>query len=272
MECLLAQSSPAESLLMSAPRLAWTAATFCAAFLALPSVTEAGVVLITNGEVVRKVADVPPEHAPFIQAQTGQPGVAVGQKYNQFGVFWLELWTWDGEPVLFKDDTFWEVPPALLADMLSVEESEIPQSWRYRYPPGLLVVGGVLLLVVLATVFGKSDEQAAREKFEELMQDDRYRRALDLLQERHDEAEASRETESDSVLDDLSPESTDSALQRAAAGAEDPDQVEDDGGFSEAVDNLVEQGIDREEAQQNLAFLVHVLIAASEAKEAAGAS
>ena len=74
----------------------------------------------------------------------------------------------------------------------------------------LLAIGGLVGLIVLASFLGRSDEHDAKERYEELMLDDRYRRALDILHEKHDEAEATSGQASES-----SEEPSDSALEES---------------------------------------------------------
>ena len=151
-----------------------------------------------------------------------------------------------------------DVPPELLAEILKLDDpKKLPQSWRYRFPPGLLVIAGLIVLGVVAAIFGKTDEERAREKYEELMADSRYREALEIVKTRSEEDAERGAAQAASE----SPE----ALEEAVESGDE----ESDGGYSEAIKHLVDNGVEEQEAQENLAFLIHVLVAASEAQAVA---
>lgn len=252
-----------------------------------------GFFLITSGEVVRKVEDVPKGlgkggladirdsleskgiRDPELVFALMDEGAAIGHKYDQFGLFWLEIWTWGSEPgIVFVEENAYQ--PVDAKDLEKLLGHEPGVSWRYRYPPGLLVVVGLVGLMILGAAFGKSDEQGAKEKFEELMQDERYRTALDII-EREGQGAAADPGASDIHSDDAGdaadgdssvlPGGSSLVMAATAAEAAIDHNVEppaDDGGYSKAVDHLVEQGIGRKQAEENLSFLIHVLVAASE--------
>ncbi len=122
-----------------------------------------GFMLITSGDEIRKVGDLTAEVQKEADAELG-PGVSVGYMYQQFGLFFLEVWTWEGKYVLFRDDEYWDPPQEEIANMAGVSAvDDLGKPWQYRFPPGLiaivlLVVGGVVFKLVTR---GKDDEGEA---------------------------------------------------------------------------------------------------------------
>lgn len=122
--------------------------------------------LITSGDEVKKVADLKAEFKEMADAELG-PGIEVGYMYQHFGLFFLEVWTWDGKYVLFRGDEFWDPPEAEIAEMAGVSSvDELGKPWQYTFKPGLLII---LLLVVGGIAFkmlskgGGDDEGEAAE-------------------------------------------------------------------------------------------------------------
>ncbi len=75
-----------------------------------PSSASAKIVLITRGETINHVADIPqPTKNQLLQEIRQQGGkcadLAVGFRYRYFGVFWLDFWTWGGQYCTFHEKT-----------------------------------------------------------------------------------------------------------------------------------------------------------------------
>jgi hypothetical protein len=156
------------------------------ALCSTPAHAGRGFVLITSGDSISHVADLMPELAAEADKELG-PGVAVGYKYEQFGLFFIEFWTWGGQYVLFRDDEYWtpgDATVAAAAGVASVEDLGKPI--LYRAPLGLLVLGGLVVGYVLyRLVAGRSapdPEQPTMASFE-LAHDPRYLGALQLYEQ-----------------------------------------------------------------------------------------
>ena len=121
--------------------------------------------LITSGDEIRKVGDLTAEVQKEADAELG-PGVSVGFMYQQFGLFFLEVWTWEGKYVLFRDDEYWDPPQEEIANMAGVSNVEdLGKPWQYTFPPGLiaivlLVVGGVVFKLVAGGGDDDDEEEA----------------------------------------------------------------------------------------------------------------
>jgi len=153
-----------------------------------------GIVVVTSGDSITHVADLDPAVADEIEAEAGS-GIAVGFKYEQFGLFWLEVWCWDGEYVLFRGEEYWDLPPDELMAAAGVTSfDELPKPWSYTFPPGLIAVGvlGIGFVIVALVSKGDDDDDDDAEDEDEpevhdavhaaaaLNADPRYQQALQL--------------------------------------------------------------------------------------------
>src|SRR2546430_1958036 len=73
-------------------------------------------VLITRGETIKHVADIPSPAKENLSAdlqiiakRNVQP--AVGFAYKYWGIFWIDFWTWDGRFCIYEDRTLYGAPP-----------------------------------------------------------------------------------------------------------------------------------------------------------------
>lgn len=191
----------------------------------------AGLVLITHGETVKKVCDLPAVVRTAMRGETGEE-LAVGYKYSQFGVFWMSLWTWGGEYCLFHDNNVYEGTEDQISTLLGSPVVKEGKPWQYRFPPGLLAVGTLVGGLLVVSRFSKDDMAEQSERIAKLFEDPRYQRAIEII---HEEPEAS-----------------------------------EDGGFSKAVNHLMSQGVPQTEAEQNLAVMLHVLAEHAQSQADAG--
>ena len=187
-------------------------ATVFLGILGTANVAEAkGFMLITYGDDITHVADLPADAG-------AEPGLAVGYKYSSFGVFWLDIWRWGGEFVVYKGDNYQSFKDAgvTVKEMSEVVGTELNKPWSYRLPPGLIIlillVGGYIAYTVVT-----SRKEA---RIRALIHDDRYQHAIGML-----------------VPDDKGEAKT----------------------FDEAVQYLVDQRIQQEEARRNLAAMLEMM-------------
>src|SRR5688500_11451708 len=97
----------------SLPSCLWL---FLAIAVAVPSRTSAGIVMITAGPTIKHIGDVPAAQLRSAQNTEREANIkrgridllgkgmtrpAVGFRYNYFGIFWVEFWTWGGEFCLY---------------------------------------------------------------------------------------------------------------------------------------------------------------------------
>lgn len=130
-----------------------------AALMSEPAHAGKGIMLITHGDAVAHYADLSGESKKIAEEITNHE-VRVGYLYQQFGVFWLELWTWDGEFVLYQDDNVWKMTDEEAAMLLEVKQEELGKPFLYRFPLGLLMIGAVVAGWVIVSRMGKKSGAA----------------------------------------------------------------------------------------------------------------
>jgi hypothetical protein len=198
-----------------------------------------GFFLITTGNTVKHLGDVTAERQAEIREATEQmDDVRVGYLHDRFGVFWVDVWTWGGEYVLYNDsDTVWEIDEADAASLLGAPSGRVGKPFFYTVPPGVVVLGVLGLVWGVKSSRDAKRAKAERQELEQAANDPRYQRALATLTDyyrRRDEAGASGE------------QPTDPAISAAA----------DQAAFDKAAQSITEQGIPREDAERRLWMLV----------------
>lgn len=97
-----------------------------------------GIVVINTGDDIEHIRDLPDDLAKTIGYGK------LGYRYERFGVFWLDLWRWDGEFVVYSGDTYVPLDGEAL-DVLG--GASVP--WRYHLPEGLLLaVAGIYFAAI----------------------------------------------------------------------------------------------------------------------------
>src|SRR5262245_4055354 len=109
-----------------------------AAALAFPATAPAKAVLITRGDAFSHLGEI---NAKKDAGNALPADLAVGYKYSYFGIFWLDLWRYDGEYCLYHDKEYVPITKAQAALFLGVPEASISEPFFYHLPPGLIVVG-----------------------------------------------------------------------------------------------------------------------------------
>jgi hypothetical protein len=200
----------------------------------IPTQVEAGrgIVVITQGEDIKEIGAVADEYVAEVREVTGTVPT-VGFIHEGFGLFWLNVWTWDGRYCLYADDQYWEIEPAQAATLLGIPESQLSSPFFYRVPPGLLVLIAIAILIGIAKVFSLRREK----QLEQLFQDERYQRALTLINDR-----TAATNEGTEIGDEKA------AFER---------------GFEEAVQYLNGEGVPVAQAQQNLVSMIEVIAQSS---------
>jgi len=105
--------------------------------------------VINTGSALYKVADLPPELAVDPRLQ----GWVVGYKCSHIGILWADVYCWDKELVLFKDDTFSDIPEELRISLVA----QYPFSSCQR---NVWNKHGFLVLIGLAVAGGLSSRGA----------------------------------------------------------------------------------------------------------------
>jgi hypothetical protein len=175
---------------------------------------------------------------------------AVGYYYSYFGIFWLDLWTWGGKHCLYEGKNVWkDVPTDVIAGMLNTSEDKLFKPWNYTFPPGLLVLGGIVGIAILVGLLRKSPEAKAKE----LLEDPRYLKALEAMNAeiKREEAAAAATAQSQS---DQEAQVAGMVLEEAPKESDKP--------YAAALNHLINEGIPAPEAEKNLNLILVSLASA----------
>ena len=97
-----------------------------------------GIVVINTGDDIVHIRDLDPE----VGAAIGY--TKLGYRYQRFGLFWLDLWRWDGEFVVYEGLTY---VPLSDEELASLGGASTP--WRYRLPDGFLILAAIAYYFVI---------------------------------------------------------------------------------------------------------------------------
>jgi hypothetical protein len=213
-----------------------------------PSPARAGAVLITHGETISHLGDA------VAPNQQQLPATKVGYKYGYWGVFWIDLWTWGGEYCLYEGQRFKPISRAEAARLLSRPESELGTPFLYKCPLGWLIFGPFIVLGIIARVLDKK-QPPPENPVALLFQDARYQKAVEIMNEHYAK---NKVAVPGGPGQEPSPEENNPNQQIFRAA------------FEAGVQHLLGQGIAREEAERNLALMVHTLASAPSSSSATG--
>lgn len=129
------------------------------ALMSEPAHAGKGLMIVTHGDAIAHYADLTGEGKRLAEESTGHE-VRLGYLYQQFGVFWLELWSWDGAFVLYQEDKVWNLTDEEAAMLLGVQPGELGKPFLYRFPLGLLILGGVVAGLLVISRMGKKSTPA----------------------------------------------------------------------------------------------------------------
>lgn len=86
-----------------------------------------------------------------------EPKIHAGYKYWSLRIFWVNFWTSSGEYVVYQEDAGGKKTYSSLGDdrekaakLTGVQDLKKP--FTYSYPPGLLILGGIVVLGVISKI------------------------------------------------------------------------------------------------------------------------
>jgi hypothetical protein len=124
-----------------------------------------GFKLITTGSTVDEIGTVKLEMAQAIKAETKYDLTRIGFQYSYFGLFWLDLWNWGGEYVIYdgnKDGVGEVITKEQAAKFMGVDESKVGKPFNYRFPYLLDIVVVGALLKIVPRIIAKKRQSAGR--------------------------------------------------------------------------------------------------------------
>ncbi len=155
-------------------------AAVLAYFFLAPSEAGAKIMLITTGDTVTPLGKVqfPPKSETHLtgkqkgkntkgtvqpaelEGELGMAGLEVGYHWSYGGLFWIDFWTWGGEYcVMVGEKQAVIITPEQAAKLLG-RDSPPSRPLLYKFPLGLLILGGIAVVVIAAKLLGGRGEKA----------------------------------------------------------------------------------------------------------------
>jgi hypothetical protein len=222
--------------------------------LSVPSASRA-VVLITRGDTLKELGKVNPERLSALTNPALRDALkpmaarlAVAFEYHYWGIWWVDFWTWGGKFVVHDTSTatVYDISAEEAGALLDGSGTASKPFW-YTFPPGLLIIAGIIALCIIGGLFSMAKER----KVKELFDNDAYVQALNIMSEHAEQRSAEvarREDEMRQARERGEPVPWENAVLPP-----------DDGGWSKAVDHLEREGIPRPEAEKNLSAMLQII-------------
>ncbi len=119
-----------------------------------------GFKLITTGTSISDLGAVKPEFLDEVKVPSGPTLGHIGFKYDYFGLFWLDLWNWDGAYCVFNGDDYAPVEKQEAARLAGMEESKLGKPLNYRFPLGLDILLALGLLKFVPRLIASRKQKA----------------------------------------------------------------------------------------------------------------
>lgn len=134
-------------------------------------------IIYGHGETIKDQGKLPDDVQKQVEQKVGAP-VSIGYMYSYFHIYYADLWTWNGQHVIYSSDTYWKLDDNLKTQLLgNSSDVKLSKPVLYQFPPGLMIVFTIALCVMLKPiVFPSTEKQLAR-----LSGDPQYMSALEVL-------------------------------------------------------------------------------------------
>jgi hypothetical protein len=226
-------------------------------------------ILITRGDTIAKIGDLPAELkiGPFAN-------LAVGYKYSYFGVFWLDFWTWGGEYCMFEGKGFEPLSAENCAKLMNTEVGKLSPPLVYRFPLGLVSLGGLFAVLVPLGIMANAREKKEKARIQALFDDSRYQAAFEIfnrnLPDAPQESDPATSTDPDGEVIDTAESSqpatsSDATPKPEVTPEQHQQQIEE--AIQAAVDHLVHNGEDRDVADANFKLMLGIVAHANQTPE-----
>ena len=199
-----------------------------------------------------------PAEVNMAEAKSNMPtNLKVGMMHSRFALFWMNVWTWDGQIVLFTDDTYYTVG---ISQAEAIAKYGKPFS--YTYPTLALIAGGGLGIFLLFIIFG----------------------AISSSRRTSIPPKRSFAPEKESITEERAPKTTvprpavsfkkDFSVEELQVMYDDPEyrkalEIHDEQGLEAAINSLSENGMGKTEARYSMQALVDAVKTAQQEQEAA---
>jgi hypothetical protein len=83
--------------------------------------------------------DIPPE----------LQNLRVGFYHSEFGILWVNFWTWGGEFCVYEGNGYETITRQQAALLLGRSEAQLSKPVLYSFPPGLMIIGGLIVVGIV---------------------------------------------------------------------------------------------------------------------------
>lgn len=104
-------------------------------------------IIFGGGTTVSHVADADMSGDQELQAELGFEDPAIGYEYEYFSIFFLDVWTGEGQPVLYdqSSDRYLPLDDELMQALTGRTADSVSAPFLYHVPLGWIVFGSLLL-------------------------------------------------------------------------------------------------------------------------------
>lgn len=232
---------------MSKPKLLNLLAVTIASISFFETATSYGhptVIIENEGMRIADVGEVQEKFRDELRALTPDQAVPrVGFVYDYHGLFYVDFWTSRGRYCLYSGERFAPVEDGIAAEMLGISQDDLSKPLLYRFPWGLSILVGFFLCVSAYRFLDNRSYKKEEKRLESLVNDPTYRQTILKFERQH--REAVRAEEQPGEIEDLSQIDVVAVFTPTV--------------FHAAVNDLVEQGVERTAASDNLRFMLNKL-------------
>jgi hypothetical protein len=112
-----------------------------------------GIIFFNTGDKVFEIAEAEPGSPAKMLADD----MVVGYHCQHFGIFWLPIWTWDGDFCVYSEEqeAYDNFSPDEISAMTGVPVDKIKKPFLYSFPLGLIILLVIGVLVLLMSILGR---------------------------------------------------------------------------------------------------------------------
>lgn len=149
-------------------------------------------VIITTGDKITEVTELTNDLKNKLNIENNlRDTLVLGYKYSHFGLFWIDLWTWDGQYCLYNPskDEYYDLDTNELTIILNHKDITVSKPFLYTIPLGLILLSLAAILIIIFILVFSDSQEIDKERLEEMMKDSKYVQAYNQIiatYEKHD--------------------------------------------------------------------------------------
>jgi len=103
----------------------------------------------TSGTAIEHLGVTPVPRRDLVRQITDEGAIEIGFVYDHSGLSTIDFWRWNGRFCLYVDNHYWELTQAEAGTIMG---TEVRRPFGYTWPTGLLLLLGVALVAVVASL------------------------------------------------------------------------------------------------------------------------